>query len=177
MITASAADKTSFGCSDERDLTYFGEAFYRDALPGAKSLRDAFETAKADIGAREKREDIEEASGPQAFFGEASSGTLRRCGLQHPDTLPVAECQASRPRAADTWGGSCRAVAVARIVSAEPLPLRATKIAAGRRRPVLGGCGGRVTRGGRDVGAGAGRSAAPAARGALDSPVARGTLT
>ena len=71
VITASAADKTSFGCSDERDLTYFGEAFYRDALPGAKSLRDAFETAKADIGAREKREDIEEASGPEAFFGEA----------------------------------------------------------------------------------------------------------
>jgi hypothetical protein len=76
VITASAADKTSFGCSDERDLTYFGEAFYRDALSGAKSLRDAFETAKADIGAREKREDIEEASGPQAFFGEAIEGHL-----------------------------------------------------------------------------------------------------
>ena len=71
VITASAADKTSFGCSDERFLTYFGEAFYPDALPGAKSLRDAFETAKADIGAREKREDIEEASDPQASFGEA----------------------------------------------------------------------------------------------------------
>ena len=69
VITASAADKTSFGCSDERDLTYFGEAFYRDALPRAKSLRDAFDTAKADIVAREKREDIE-ASDPQAFFGE-----------------------------------------------------------------------------------------------------------
>jgi hypothetical protein len=71
VITAAAADKTSFGCSDERYLTYFGEAFYRDALPGARSLRDAFETAKADIGVREKREDIEEASDPQAFFGEA----------------------------------------------------------------------------------------------------------
>ena len=71
VITASAGDKTSFGCSDERDLTYFGEAFYRDALPGAKSLRDAFEIAKAEIGAREKREDIDEASDPTAFFGEA----------------------------------------------------------------------------------------------------------
>ena len=71
VITAAAADKTSFGCSDERYLTYFGEAFYRDALPGAKSLRDAFETAKADIDAREEIEDIEEASDPQAFFGEA----------------------------------------------------------------------------------------------------------
>jgi hypothetical protein len=69
VITASAAEKTSFGCSDDRDLTYFGEAFYRDALPGAKSLREAFETAKADIAAREKHEDIEEISDPQAFFG------------------------------------------------------------------------------------------------------------
>ena len=30
VIAAAAADRTSFGCSDDRDLTYFGEAFYRD---------------------------------------------------------------------------------------------------------------------------------------------------
>ena len=42
LITAAAADKTSFGCSDDRDLTYFGEAFYRDALPKAKNLQEAF---------------------------------------------------------------------------------------------------------------------------------------
>ncbi len=34
VITASAADRTSFGCSNDRDLTYFGEAFYRDAGKG-----------------------------------------------------------------------------------------------------------------------------------------------
>jgi hypothetical protein len=67
VITAAAADKTSFGCSDDRDLTYFGEAFYRDALPTAKSLREAFGQAKAEIGAREKRENAT-ASSPQAFF-------------------------------------------------------------------------------------------------------------
>ena len=33
VITAAEADKASFGCSDDRNLTYFGEAFYRDALP------------------------------------------------------------------------------------------------------------------------------------------------
>ena len=33
VIAAAAADRTSFGCSNDRDLTYFGEAFYRDALP------------------------------------------------------------------------------------------------------------------------------------------------
>jgi len=68
VITASAADRTSFGCSNDRDLTYFGEAFYRDALPTAHSLREAFDTAKTAIAARERREHVD-ASSPQAFFG------------------------------------------------------------------------------------------------------------
>jgi hypothetical protein len=68
VIAAAAADKTSFGCSDDRDLTYFGEAFYRDALPNAKSLEDAFTRAKSAIAARERQEN-EIASDPQAFFG------------------------------------------------------------------------------------------------------------
>jgi len=68
VIAASAADRTSFGCSNDRDLTYFGEAFYRDALPGARSLRDAFEAAKAAIAKRERLEHIT-ASNPQAYFG------------------------------------------------------------------------------------------------------------
>jgi hypothetical protein len=68
VITAAAADRTSFGCSNDRDLTYFGEAFYRDALPGAPSLRAAFETAKAAIAERERREHVT-PSNPQAYFG------------------------------------------------------------------------------------------------------------
>jgi hypothetical protein len=68
VITAAAADRTSFGCSSDRDLTYFGEAFYRDALPDAGSLQDAFEAAKSAIAARERREGVT-ASNPQAFFG------------------------------------------------------------------------------------------------------------
>jgi len=75
VITASAADRTSFGCSNDRDLTYFGEAFYRDALPGARSLRDAFDTAKAAIAARESREHVD-ASKPQAYFGKAMEEKL-----------------------------------------------------------------------------------------------------
>jgi hypothetical protein len=68
VITAAAADRTSFGCSNDRDLTYFGEAFYRDALPNAHSLHDAFDTAKAAIALREQREHVD-ASNPQAYFG------------------------------------------------------------------------------------------------------------
>jgi hypothetical protein len=68
IITAAAAEMTSFGCSDDRDLTYFGEAFYRDALPKAQNLQDAFEKAKETIGLREKQEH-QKASDPQAYFG------------------------------------------------------------------------------------------------------------
>jgi hypothetical protein len=68
VITAAAADRTSFGCSSDSDLTYFGEAFYRDALPEAGSLRDAFEKAKSAIAARESAEG-ETPSNPQASFG------------------------------------------------------------------------------------------------------------
>jgi hypothetical protein len=75
VLTAAAAGRTSFGCSDDRDLTYFGEAFYRDALPKAASLRAAFDAAKASIAQREKAEGVE-ASDPQGSFGAAIEAKL-----------------------------------------------------------------------------------------------------
>lgn len=75
VITAAAADRTSFGCTDDRALTYFGEAFYRDALPGADSLRAAFKKTTEAITRRERREDIE-PSHPQAYFGKAIEARL-----------------------------------------------------------------------------------------------------
>ena len=68
MITAARRDRTSFGCSDQRDLTYFGEAFYRDALPRAPSLRIAFDLMRRDIASREKAERVR-PSQPQSHFG------------------------------------------------------------------------------------------------------------
>ena len=83
VIAAAAADRTSFGCSNDSDLTYFGEAFYRDALPAARSLRDAFDTAKAAIGARERREHVT-ASNPQAYFGKAMEQKLASMRATQP---------------------------------------------------------------------------------------------
>jgi hypothetical protein len=88
VITAAAADRTSFGCSNDSDLTYFGEAFFRDALPEARSLRDAFERAKAAIALRERREHVD-ASKPQAYFGaelEAKLAAIKDHAAQ-PDRL------------------------------------------------------------------------------------------
>jgi hypothetical protein len=55
VITAAAGDRKSFGCDDKRQLTYFGEAFYRDALNGAGSLQAAFEAARAALQAKETK--------------------------------------------------------------------------------------------------------------------------
>lgn len=68
VISAAASDRMSFGCSDDRHLTYFGEAFYRDALPAAPSLRAAFETTREEIRRREKAERMM-PSQPQSHFG------------------------------------------------------------------------------------------------------------
>lgn len=69
VIAAASPDRTSFGCSDDRDLTYFGEAFFRDSFPKAASLREAFDAAAKLVSEREGEEGFE-ASHPQAFFGE-----------------------------------------------------------------------------------------------------------
>jgi hypothetical protein len=83
VITAADADHTSFGCADDRDLTYFGEAFLRDALPRAPSLEAAFRSAREDIAGREKAEKLT-PSHPQFFVGEAMARKLAELG-----TLPV----------------------------------------------------------------------------------------
>ena len=75
VMTAAAADRTSFGCGTDSELTYFGEAFFKDALPRATSLRDAFDRARAAISARERREHVD-ASRPQGFFDPDLESTL-----------------------------------------------------------------------------------------------------
>lgn len=46
VITAARHDRTSFGCSDENDFTYFGRAFFSEALPASRSFQDAFRRAE-----------------------------------------------------------------------------------------------------------------------------------
>jgi hypothetical protein len=75
IITAASRNRTSFGCSDDRDLTYFGEAFYRDSLPGARNLRAAFEATRRQIRRREQEERVK-PSQPQAFFGPLMESKL-----------------------------------------------------------------------------------------------------
>jgi hypothetical protein len=75
VITASSPDRVSFGCNDRRDLTYFGEAFYRDALSTAPDLPAAFAHAVAQIEMRERSEGLA-PSQPLAHFGAAMVARL-----------------------------------------------------------------------------------------------------
>src|SRR5256885_7854662 len=51
---------TSFGCEDDRDLTWFGEAFLTDSLTSSPSLEEAFRKAAALVARREDGERSEE---------------------------------------------------------------------------------------------------------------------
>ncbi|MEZ5655127.1 MAG: C13 family peptidase [Sphingobium sp.] len=58
VIAAAAADRTSFGCSDEREMTFFGEAFLKGPLSNGASLQKSFEGAKATLTKWEKAENL-----------------------------------------------------------------------------------------------------------------------
>jgi Peptidase C13 family len=68
LITAARHDRSSFGCSSERDWTYFGEAYFDQALRRELSFVAAFEQAEQAIAAREKDEALK-ASFPQMRVG------------------------------------------------------------------------------------------------------------
>lgn len=75
LMTAADARHSSFGCDDTRDLTYFGEALLRDALPHACSLGQAYEDTAAIIRRRESDEgDIH--SNPKLFIGPRMAAKL-----------------------------------------------------------------------------------------------------
>jgi len=69
VLTASAADRQSFGCSNENVWTYFGEAYFDKALPQTPSFVAAFQRAASVIAEREASEKLE-PSLPQAWVGE-----------------------------------------------------------------------------------------------------------
>ncbi|MBL8484075.1 MAG: hypothetical protein JNJ60_17900 [Rhodocyclaceae bacterium] len=56
VIAASAPDKNSFGCSNTADWTYFGKAYFDEALRSVASFAEAFEKALPLIAEREKSE-------------------------------------------------------------------------------------------------------------------------
>ncbi|WP_342650391.1 C13 family peptidase [Pseudomonas sp. REB1044] len=66
IMTAARPDRVSFGCSEEADFTYFGDALFAQALNQTDDLKQAFELARGSVAERERREGFE-ASEPQLW--------------------------------------------------------------------------------------------------------------
>ena len=80
VLTAADDKSTSFGCSHERDWTYFGDALFNQHLQPGVTLEEAFLNAKATIGQWEARDGLT-PSNPQGHFGPALVVKLARLGL------------------------------------------------------------------------------------------------
>lgn len=94
VITAAAADRTSFGCGNSADATWFGESFLVDGLNHTADFRLAFLQALESIAARERAQGYE-ASEPQWSMGEAVAAQLS----QWRDALPPGRATAFVPNA------------------------------------------------------------------------------
>ena len=77
VMTAARSDRTSFGCSDEADFTYFGGAYFRDTLAADGDFVAAFHQAKARVLEREVEQGITVPSEPQIHAPEPILAQLR----------------------------------------------------------------------------------------------------
>jgi len=87
VLTAARADRTSFGCENENDWTFFGNALFNHGLRKTTSFKEAFASAKILITQWESKEKFT-PSEPQISLG--------------PDIEPILE-RLARPRAAPAF--------------------------------------------------------------------------
>lgn len=88
IITAADAYHSSFGCDDTRDLTWFGEALLKDALPHACSLPAAY-ADMARIIRRRETDQGEIHSNPKLYVGPQAQPKLLQL-----DAPAAASCKA-----------------------------------------------------------------------------------
>lgn len=97
VITAAAADRPSFGCRDGATWTYFGEAFFAQALREEASLDRAFARARTLVTEREVREKFD-PSNPQIAGGEEVLPLLaRRAAIACTNAPAPPRCGSAAP--------------------------------------------------------------------------------
>jgi hypothetical protein len=76
IMTSASSDRTSFGCSDESDFTYFAKAYFKESLTPTTNFVDAFTNAKELVSQWEKSEK-QKASNPQIYSASAVEEYVR----------------------------------------------------------------------------------------------------
>jgi hypothetical protein len=85
IITAAAADRSSFGCQAGNDWTYFGDALINHAFRQPLPLDVQLERARALISAAEDRGGLT-PSNPQVSVGADASGWLSKLDAREPNS-------------------------------------------------------------------------------------------
>lgn len=75
VITATDASNQSFGCDNGQDFTWYGKAYFDEALRRTRSFAEAFEFAGQAVAQREREQKLP-ASNPQMVVGAAIKGKL-----------------------------------------------------------------------------------------------------
>jgi hypothetical protein len=89
ILTASAADRTSFGCRADNDWTYFGDALINRALRKPQPLARAAAEARASVAGWERRDKLE-PSDPQVSIGRGAERWLAALERRLPPaTQPI----------------------------------------------------------------------------------------
>lgn len=83
LITAARADRASFGCDSESNVTWFGRAWLVEGLNQENDLLQAYEYATRRVHAWEQAEKVE-ASFPQMAAGKRIRQRLRQWQAQSP---------------------------------------------------------------------------------------------
>ena len=96
VIAAAAPDKKSFGCSHEAEWTYFGKAFFDEALRDQRELTKAFALARAAVDAREKKDKVDEYSDPRMAAGRSMEQKWDAYLTQLSGSVAQAEVPATR---------------------------------------------------------------------------------
>ena len=88
VITAARTDRSSFGCGEQSQLTWFGHAFLVDALNHSNNFAQGFQLARAEVAHWERRDGYE-GSDPQLAEGADIRAQLATWTQQDPPGAPV----------------------------------------------------------------------------------------
>ena len=85
IITATDANSQSFGCANGEDFTWYGKAYFDEALRRTRSFTEAFGIARQAVAQREREQKLT-ASNPQMYVGAAIKHKL--AGLEARLKIP-----------------------------------------------------------------------------------------
>lgn len=86
IMTAASSTRTSFGCANGREWTYFGDALFAHGVKTEPTLAAAFGLARKTIGQWEKEQHLT-PSDPQIFVGQAIARRFPRLVGEKPQRI------------------------------------------------------------------------------------------